>query len=170
MKSVSCVSPSKAFNIAGLQIANIIAADEELRRKIDKAININEVCDVNPFGVDALITAYNECEEWLNELLDYLHGNYLYVKEFFKKELPNCYILPLEATYLVWIDCNYLNMKSDEINRELIEKGKIMLSSGTLFGDNGEGFLRLNIACPKKLLKKGLMSIKYTFNILEKEK
>lgn len=80
--SVTCISPSKAFNLAGIQIANIVAADEEVRRKIDKAININEVCDVNPFGVIATIAAYNEGEEWLNQLLDYLHGNYICMRDF----------------------------------------------------------------------------------------
>lgn len=80
--SVTCLSPSKAFNIAGLQIANIVCYDENLRRKIDRAININEVCDVNPFGVIATIAAYNEGEEWLSQLIDYLWQNYLYMKDF----------------------------------------------------------------------------------------
>ena len=106
-KSVTCVSPSKAFNIAGLQIANIVAADEEVRRRIDRAININEVCDVNPFGVIATTAAYNEGGEWLDALRKYLWGNYEYLCRFFEERLPQYPVLPLEGTYLVWIDCRY---------------------------------------------------------------
>lgn len=96
--SVTCISPSKAFNIAGLQIANIVCADTEMRRKIDKTININEVCDVNPFGVIATIAAYNEGEEWLNQLLDYLHGNYICMRDFCREHLPDFPITRLEGT------------------------------------------------------------------------
>mgnify|MGYP000355628359 CR=1 FL=1 len=99
--SVTCLSPSKAFNIAGLQIANIVCYDENLRRMIDRAININEVCDVNPFGVIATIAAYNEGEEWLSQLIDYLWQNYLYMKDFCGKYLPDFPITLLEGTYLV---------------------------------------------------------------------
>ena len=88
MHSVTCTSPSKAFNLAGLQIANIISADEYMRMKIDKAININEVCDVNPFGVEALMAAYNDGEEWLEELKHYLAINYSYLKTYFNEYLP----------------------------------------------------------------------------------
>ena len=100
-RSVTCISPSKAFNMAGLQIANIVAPDEEVRRKIDKAININEVCDVNPFGVLATIAAYNEGEEWLVQLLDYLKGNYLWMRDFCRKYLPQFPVSRLEGTYLL---------------------------------------------------------------------
>ena len=103
--SVTCVSPSKAFNLAGLQIANIIAADEGVRRRIDRAININEVCDVNPFGVIATIAAYNEGGAWLDALRKYLWENYEYLCRFFEQRLPQYPVLPLEGTYLVWIDC-----------------------------------------------------------------
>ena len=88
--SVTCVAPSKAFNIAGLQIANIIVENDKWRQRIDKAININEVCDVNPFGVIATIAAYNEGEEWLNQLLQYIHGNYLFFKETVRSICPSC--------------------------------------------------------------------------------
>ena len=155
-KSVTCVSPSKAFNIAGLQIANIVAADEEVRRRIDRAININEVCDVNPFGVIATTAAYNEGGEWLDALRKYLWGNYEYLCRFFEERLPQYPVLPLEGTYLVWIDCRALGIGSDATTLRLQEGQKLMVNSGTMYGPGGEGFIRLNIACPRTLLADGL--------------
>ena len=98
--------------------------DENLRRKIDRAININEVCDVNPFGVIATIAAYNEGEEWLSQLIDYLWQNYLYMKDFCGKYLPDFPITLLEGTYLVWMDCRKLGKSSEELEHLLIEKAK----------------------------------------------
>ena len=156
-KCVVCVSPSKAFNIAGLQIANIVAPDEATRQKIDKAININEVCDVNPFGVIATIAAYNEGEEWLAQLLDYIRGNYEYMKDFCSKHLPNFPIAKLEATYLVWMDCTVLGLKSDELEEKLVEDVNLWLNAGTMYGtEDGEGYMRWNIACPRSVLDDGL--------------
>lgn len=156
-KTIVCVSPSKAFNIAGLQIANIIAPDEETRALIDKAININEVCDVNPFGVLATIAAYNDGEEWLSQLLDYIKGNYEFMKEFCYKYLPEFPIAKLEATYLVWMDCSALGLKSEALEEKLIEDVSLWLNAGTMYGTiEGEGYMRWNIACPRSVLKEGL--------------
>ena len=157
--SVTCVSPSKAFNLAGLQIANIIAADEGVRRRIDRAININEVCDVNPFGVIATIAAYNEGSAWLDALRKYLWENYEYLYRFFEQRLPQYPVLPLEGTYLVWIDCRASSIGSDATTLRLQEEQKLMVNSGTLYGPGGEGFIRLNIACPRTLLADGLERI-----------
>lgn len=157
--SVTCVSPSKAFNLAGLQIANIIAADEGVRRRIDRAININEVCDVNPFGVIATIAAYNEGGAWLDALRKYLWENYEYLYRFFEQRLPQYPVLPLEGTYLVWIDCRASSIGSDATTLRLQEEQKLMVNSGTLYGPGGEGFIRLNIACPRTLLADGLERI-----------
>lgn len=157
--SVTCVSPSKAFNLAGLQIANIIAADEGVRRRIDRAININEVCDVNPFGVIATIAAYNEGGAWLDALRKYLWENYEYLCRFFEQRLPQYPVLPLEGTYLVWIDCRASSIGSDVMTLRLQEGQKLMVNSGTLYGPGGEGFIRLNIACPRTLLADGLERI-----------
>ena len=154
--SVTCLSPSKAFNIAGLQIANIISASESIRRKIDKAININEVCDVNPFGVEATIAAYNEGEEWLDALTEYLESNYRYMKDFCRKYLPDFPITTLEGTYLVWMDCSMLHITSEKLEQLLVEKAQLWLNAGTMYGVEGEGFMRWNIACPRSILIKGL--------------
>ena len=154
--SVTCISPSKAFNIAGLQIANIVCADEEMRRKIDKASNINEVCDVNPFGIAATIAAYNEGEEWLSQLLAYLQENYRCMKDFCKEYLPDFPITTLEGTYLMWMDCRTLHKTSKELEQLLLKDAKLRLNEGTMYGAEGEGYLRWNIACPRPLLIKGL--------------
>ncbi len=157
--SVTCCSPSKAFNTAGLQIANIISADADVRRRIDRAININEVCDVNPFGVEALIAAYNEGGEWLDSLIAYIRGNYEALTAFFADRLPAVKIVPMEGTYLVWADCRALGMTSDDITARLLDEGRVMVSSGTIYGAAGEGFIRINIACPRERMMEGLRRI-----------
>lgn len=154
--SVTCISPSKAFNIAGLQIANIVCSDVSRRAKIDRAINDNEVCDVNPFGVIATQAAYNEGEEWLDQLIEYLHANYCYMREFCRKYMPELPITILEGTYLVWMDCRRLGIPSEELERRLVAEAGLWLNAGTMYGIEGEGFMRWNIACPRAMLAEGL--------------
>lgn len=165
--SVTCIAPSKTFNLAGLQVANIVVNNNVLKQKIDKAININEVCDISPFAVTGLIAAYTYGEAWLLQLKGYLQSNYKEVRSFFQNELPEFTVLPLEATYLVWIDCSILQMKSDDIEKEIYQKQYLRVCSGTLYGNAGEGFIRLNIACPHSRLVDGLNRLK---NILIKLK
>ena len=164
MNSVTCISPSKAFNLAGLQIANIISANEYVRMKIDKAINANEVCDVNPFGVEALIAAYNEGEEWLEELKQYLLDNYNYLKRYFEKYLSHLKVLPLEGTYLVWVDCSALKQSSEEIVKALLDKEQLLVNDGNMYGEAGKDFIRINIACPRALLIDGLGRLRRVLN------
>jgi len=164
LHSGTCTSPSKSFNLAGLQIANITIADAAIRQRVDKAININEVCDVNPFGVEALIAAYNESEEWLGELLNYLQENYRYLCDFFSEHLPQFPVIKLEGTYLVWVDCSVLNKSSEAIATELLNTRKVWINEGTMYGNSGEQFIRINIACPKELLKEALKRIEETLN------
>ena len=152
-------SPSKSFNTAGLQIANIITNDADLRARIDRAININEVCDVNPFGVEGLIAAYNEGEPWLDALCTYLWDNYKALLGFFAERLPKLRVTPLEGTYLVWVDCRCLGVTSDELTRRLADEGRVMVNSGTMYGADGEGFIRINIACPRSRMMQGLERI-----------
>ena len=154
--AATCVSPSKAFNIAGLQIADIIVSDPDTRARIDRAININEVCDVNPFGVIATIAAYNEGGEWLEQLLAYLKGNYTFMKDFCASRLPEFPIARLEGTYLVWMDCSVLKIPSRELEDRLMKEAGIWLNAGTMYGAEGEGFQRWNIACPRARLQEAL--------------
>ena len=155
-RCVSCVSPSKAFNIAGLQIANIIVEDEEMRRRIDKAININEVCDVNPFGIVATIAAYNEGEEWLTQLMQYIHSNYVFFRDYCEKHFPQLPVAPLEGTYLAWMDCRCLGLPSEEMEERLVSEEKLWLNAGIMYGKEGEGFMRWNLACPRAFVEEGL--------------
>lgn len=154
--SVTCVSPSKAFNMAGLQIANIVCADASVRVRIDRAINDNEVCDVNPFGVIATQAAYREGADWLDQLIEYLYGNYRYMQDFCREHLPQFALTRLEGTYLVWMDCHSLGMESAALEERLLSETKLWLNAGTMYGPEGEGFMRWNIACPRAVLKEGL--------------
>lgn len=157
--SAVCISPSKSFNIAGLQIANIIIADAEIQKKVDKAININEVCDVNPFGVEALQAAYTpEGEEWLMQLNDYIADNYEYLCAFFRNELPQFPVTKLEGTYLAWIDVRSLNESSEQLEERLMEEQKVWINAGSMYGT--EGFIRINLACPRATLEEGLKRLK----------
>lgn len=162
--SVTCISPSKAFNLAGLQIANIVTSDTNIRQRIDRAININEVCDVNPFGVTALIAAYNEGDEWLGELNKYLSDNYNYLKGFFTEHLHTLSVAKLEGTYLVWVDCRTLHLNSDYITQRLLIETGLMVNAGTMYGAAGEGFIRINIACPRQTLTIGLERLFVFYN------
>ena len=158
--SVILNSPSKSFNIAGLQIANIICPQPEWRRRIDRAININEVCDVNPFGPVALIAAYNESEAWLDELCAYLWDNYQTLCEFAAEHLPDWHIYPLEGTYLPWVDITATGMTSQQYADTLLNNAKVWVNPGTMYGpQSGEGYIRLNIACPRSRLLEALQRI-----------
>lgn len=156
--SVTCQSPSKTFNIAGLQVANIIVADSTLRNKVAAAVARHEIGSINPFGVDALIAAYQQGDVWLEELKDYLWQNYLYTRDFLEKNLPNVTVTPLEATYLVWVDCRRLGLDCSELDARLKVQG-VILNMGNMYGDSGDGFIRVNVACPKSLLVDGLNRI-----------
>ena len=158
--SVTCASPSKSFNLAGLHVANIIAQDAELRGKIDRALNINEVCEISPFAIDAQIAAYTRGAEWLDELLAYLEQNFKFLRNFLRDNLPNLSAMELESTYLPWIDCRKLGLKSEEFSKLLLDKAKLWINPGTLYGKNGEGFVRINIACPRATLREGLERMK----------
>ena len=155
--SATCVAPTKAFNIAGLQIANIIVKDRNKRERIDRAINIHEVCDVNPFGVIATEAAYTEeGAEWLRQLNTYLFANYRFLCNFFSKHFPSLEVVKLEGTYLVWVDWSSLGKSSTEIVNNLYRHG-VWMNDGVMYGENQRAFIRINIACPRKILEEGLL-------------
>ena len=153
-------SPSKSFNIAGLTMANIICQDAETRRRLDRAINIHEVCDVNPFAPEATKAAYNESEDWIDELNLYIWDNYHALKDFCSQHLPQWHVMPLEGTYLVWVDvsrcCDDVTTYCDD----LLQNAKVWLNPGTMYGkESGKGFIRINLACPRSLLMEALERI-----------
>lgn len=164
--SVTCTSASKSFNIAGLQMANIICPNPTLRRRINRAINIHEVCDVNPFGPVATIAAYSdEGAAWLQELNLYIKGNYDYLAEQLetvnrKSSNGQLVLMPLEGTYLVWVDCKALcarlGTNSKGLEERLVREARVWFNEGSMYGQSGEGYLRINIACPRSILAEAL--------------
>lgn len=153
--AIVCLSPSKGFNIAGLQIANIVCPGKEIRTLVDKAININEVCDVNPFGVIALKAAYTEAgARWLDDLREYLWQNYLFARDFISARLSGCPIAKLEATYLLWLDVSSFGIPSEDLVMRLKTDAKVWVNCGDMYG--ADGYIRVNIACPRLLLAEGL--------------
>ena len=159
--SVILNSPSKSFNIAGLQAANIICSNSSWRRRLGRAININEVCDLNPFGPVALIAAYNESEDWIDELNQYLWGNYQEMCGFIDKNLPQWKVCKLEGTYLPWIDISEMGVTSQALCDRLLSEAKVWINPGTMYGPkSGEGYVRINIATQRSRLMEALRRIK----------
>ena len=170
LNSVTCFSPTKPFNLAGIQIANIYAASPEILSKMDRAINDNECCDVNVFGATALQAAYGEGGPWLDSLREYLWHNARTVYCFLEDEIPLVSAPPLEGTYLMWLDCSpYMERWSgagspegfsEALGEHLRLNHHLVLSPGTIYGEAGEGFMRLNIACPRSTLLEGLSRLR----------
>lgn len=158
--SVTCLSPSKSFNIAGLQNSVIVAADPVLRQRIDRQININEVCDVNPFGVEALQAAYSpQGEEWLRELNAYLYDNYRLLLDTVHQHLPQLVVTELQGTYLAWVDCSALGKPSEQLEEELLQHG-VWLNAGTMYDPAGSMYMRINLACPRATLAEAMERIR----------
>lgn len=155
-QTITCTSPSKAFNIAGLQAANIIISNETLRQETEQRLKANEIASLGVFGVQAAIAAYTQGEDWLNQLNAYIYQNYLYLTEFFEKNLPFLPVTRLEGSYLVWVNAKALGLTSAQLSNKLRTEGKVFVNPGHLYGPEGNGFLRLNIACPRALLQDGL--------------
>ena len=143
---ITCVSPSKSFNTAGLQAAIIVCNDAELRAKIDRAINDNEVCDLNPFGVEAFIAAYNHGEPWLDGLCRYIQTNFNWLRDELLRHLPMLRITPLDGTYLMWVNCSALGMDGDQMTQFLMEKAHVQVNPGSMYGESGKPFIRINLA------------------------
>ncbi len=164
--TITCVAPSKSFNIAGLQTSLIVTNNAEWRSVIDRAINDNETCDIGPFGIDALIAAYSpEGAEWLDALDAYLWDNYQMLKNFFESKLPQFAVTRLEGTYLAWVDISATGLTSDAVEKKLLDEGHVWVTRGTAYGQrDGEGFIRINMACPRARLQEGLERIARVLN------
>lgn len=152
--SVTCTSPSKAFNLAGLQVANIFAADPAVRERIAGSLAANETGEIGPFAIDALIAAYTQGDGWLDALNRYIRENDRFLRDLLARNLPQYAVLPLEGTYLPWIDCRASGLGSEELAERLLRCG-LRVNPGAMYGAAGEGFIRLNIACPRALLAEG---------------
>lgn len=155
--SIVCTSPSKAFNIAGLQVANIHCPDPAVKARIDRAINDNEVCDIGPLGATALIAAYDRGEAWLDALNAYLYDNYRLLRSRLTESIPSLRVCDSEATYLAWVDVSLLGLSGDDAAALILEKARVRVSSGSIYGDNTS--IRLNYACPRPVLEAALTRI-----------
>lgn len=158
--SITCIAPTKTFNLAGLQTAAVMVPDETLRHKIWRALNTDEAAEPNVFAMTGSIAAYQKGGPWLDALRDYLYENKQTAREFIKSELPDLHLVSSEATYLLWIDCRKITKDSEKLAVFLRKKTGLYLSAGKQYGKTGEGFLRMNIACRKEVLKDGLQRLK----------
>lgn len=159
-RSIICTAPSKTFNIAGIQVSNIIIPDPELRAKYRAIVNKNHAFSSNSFAASALIGAYNDSEEWLDELLEYLKGNIEYFCSYITENIPELKVQEPEGTYLVWVDCSGLGMTAEELKRFFVEKCGIAPGSGAGYGEGGESYMRFNLGCPRAYVEQALQQIK----------
>ncbi len=157
--SITCVSPSKTFNLAGLQTSFLIIPAAAVRQKYIDYLETHCIRRPNTFGVVAVQAAYQYGEEWLEQLLDYLQENLNYLKGFIKEHLPSIKVIEPEATYLIWLDCRGLGMDGPALHEFFMKKAKVFLDEGYIFGEEGYGFERINIACPRSMLTEGLQRI-----------
>lgn len=157
--SITLMAPTKCFNIAGLQTSAIAVFDRNLYNKVNRGLNTDECAEPNSFAVCAAIAAFNEGEEWLDALNEYIAQNRKTVETFIAEKLPQLHLVPSEATYLLWLDCRRLGIPSDDLSRRIRQKTGLFLSSGSAYGKSGDGFLRMNIACPRQMLLQGLQRL-----------
>jgi len=157
--SLVCMAPSKTFNLAGLEASVIIIPNDRLRQQFNRARR-GFMSLGNVFGSVALEAAFNEGDEWLEQLLDYLQGNLDFLRTFFEQQIPRIQVIPPEGTYLVWLDCRGLGLDARQLMTFMNRQAKVGLDHGFIFGPSGEGFERINIACPRSLLEQALQRIK----------
>jgi len=159
---IVCTAPSKTFNLAGLKTSNIIISNSDLRERFVRVLTRNGLGSANPFGIVAAETAYNHGEPWLNDTMAYIQANYRFMSSYVADHLPQLKITPPEGTYLLWVDCHAWGLDPAARKALLMEKARLFLDEGELFGPEGEGFERFNIACPRSILKEALERIKRT--------
>ena len=160
---ITCTSPSKTFNLAGLQVSNIFIENETLRQKFKRELAASGYSQPNCLGLFAAQAAYEHGQEWLCQLRDYLESNYQKTKEFLKQELPKVRLIEPEGTYLLWLDFSAYGLTDRQLDDRIIHQANLWLDSGQIFGASGSGFQRINIACPWPILKNGLEHLAKAF-------
>lgn len=161
---ITCLSASKAFNLAGLQSACVVVEDKNLRHKVWRGLNNDEVAEPNIFACEASIAAFEKGEEWLEQLREYIEDNKQLANHFIQKNIPLLKVVPSDATYLLWIDCCELAPFVDQFVQYLKEEKGLLVSNGSIFGKSGENFIRINIACPKERMLDGLHRLKLGYD------
>ncbi|MCL1912260.1 MAG: pyridoxal phosphate-dependent aminotransferase [Leptospirales bacterium] len=161
-RTVSCYAPSKTFNLPGLESSFVVISSSELKNKMKQQFMRNSL-SANIFGPLAHTAAYTHGEEWLSQVMEYIENNYNFTKSFFENELPSVRVIEPEATYLVWLDFRSYKLSAEALKQKLRKEARVALNEGDVFGSGGEGFARLNIACPRSILESGLKQIKSAF-------
>ncbi len=158
--TVTCTSPSKTFNLAGLQLSNIFISNPEMRKAFCQQLELTAYNEINVMGLVAGEAAYRNGEEWYLAMLEYIRGNIAFAKEYVEKNIPGVKMAEHEGTYLIWLDFNGLGLTEKELEDLIVYKAKVWLDKGTMFGESGAGFQRVNTACPRKTLEEALRRIK----------
>ncbi|MBQ1802741.1 MAG: pyridoxal phosphate-dependent aminotransferase [Lachnobacterium sp.] len=158
--SIVCTSPSKTFNLASMLISNIFIPDRKKRHLFRKQIDASGMSQLSVLGLVATQTAYEKGEEWYDAMISYVKENISFAKEYIKKNMPNVKMIDIEGTYLLWLDFRETGIDVDELDRRIIYDAKLWLDSGKIFGKSGEGFQRINVACPRCLLEEALKRLK----------
>lgn len=161
--TITCTAPSKTFNLAGLQVSNIFISNHELKHRFKKAVAQAGYSQVNVMGLIACQAAYEEGEPWLLELKKYLEGNLAFVKAYLKEKLPEIRLIEPEGTYLIWLDFRGLGLTEKQREDLIVNKARLWLDSGAMFGADGEGFERINIACPRATLEQALEQLEQAY-------
>lgn len=154
--TVTFIAPSKTFNMAGLATSSVIASNKDLKEKYDKVLDTIHVGMGNIFGTVASEAAYNNGDQWLDELLEYISSNIDFLEKFLEKNIPEIKMIRPEGTYLVWLDCSKLKLKEKDLKDFMIDDAKVGMNDGRMFGIGGDGFMRINVACPRKILERAL--------------
>ncbi len=157
--TITCMSPSKTFNLAGLSTAYLVISDPALRRQYEEVLDRVHVGAGNIFGFVAAEAAYNHGDEWLIQLMDYLEGNLKFLQEFVSRHIPGIRVIPPQATYLIWLDCRQMGLSRNALHSFMIHQAGLGLNDGPQFGIEGEGFQRINIACPRPILYEALVKL-----------
>lgn len=158
--TVTCTAPSKTFNLAGLQVSNIIIPNDKLRKKFRKQISAAGYSQVNALGLVACESAYRNGRQWLDSLKEYLIENINFVRDYLEENIPSIKLIEPEGTYLIWLDFGELGLENEELEDLIINKSGLWLDSGAIFGEDGKGYQRINIACPRKTLEQALNQLK----------
>lgn len=164
LNSITCTAPSKTFNIAGLKNSNIIIENEEIRKKVQDFLKRISLSANNIFGLIGCEVAYSKGAEWLDKLIDYIYDNKVFVEEYLNKHLPMIKVIESEATYLLWLDFRALGMDNKTLSDFMMNEAKVWLNNGFVYGEEGDGFLRLNLGCSRALLEKALTRINLAIN------
>jgi len=158
--TVTCTAPSKTFNLAGLQVSNIIIPNDKLRKKFRKQISAAGYSQVNALGLVACESAYRNGRQWLDSLKEYLIENLNFVRDYLEENIPSVKLIEPEGTYLIWLDFGELGLENEELEDLIINKSGLWLDSGAIFGEDGKGYQRINVACPRKTLEQALNQLK----------